>query len=116
MLLAYLLHILTLTDVFQTLVITAFRAKAYKLIIHTDDILKSTQICKAEESFSATGLTLKKNCFPVLHLFLDTDSSSCLEAVPSLFQVSYINLDPFSNVRLFAFNHMVLSSACVLYS
>ena len=49
---AYRLRILTLTDVFQTLVITAFTAKAYRLLIHTDDIPKSTQTCKARETLS----------------------------------------------------------------
>ena len=32
----------------------------------------------------------KDNCFPVLYLFLDTDSSSCLEAVPCFKLVSFI--------------------------
>lgn len=42
----------------------------------------------------------KDNCFSVLSLFLDTNSSSCLGAVPSLFEAGFIKLDPFSDVRL----------------
>lgn len=38
------------------------------------------------------GYNDKDNRFSVWHLFLDTDSSSCLEAVLS-FQVDFINLD-----------------------
>ena len=83
---------------------------------YSKNLLNSLEIMMLLTQVPFIGQHDKDNCFPVLHLFLDTDSSSCLEAVPSLFQVRFINLDPFSNVRLFAFNHMVLSSACVLYS
>lgn len=49
----------------------------------------------------------------VLYLFLDTGSSFSLEAVPSLFQVSFINLDSISNVRLL---HLVLIIWLVIYT